>query len=172
MDESPYSIDLLTKVHDRRSFTSGNEVLDKYLKEIARQDTTRDVATVFVATKRSAPRTICGYYTLSTGSIPYLELTDDVRRIMPRYKLLPAIWLGRLAVAKDYQGRGLGETLLYDAFLRSLASPIAWAFLIVDAKEDAIGFYTRYGFEACPDTKTRLFMQKQDINKICEIIRD
>ena len=172
MDESPYSIDPLTKAHDRRSFVSGNDALDIYLKEIARQDMDRDVAIVFVASRQSSPQTICGYYTLSTGSIPYVALAGDVQQIMPRYAVLPAIWLGRLAVAKDCQGRGLGETLLFDAFLRALTSPIAWAFFVVDAKEDAIGFYTRYGFEACPETKTRLFMLKRDIAKICESIRE
>jgi GNAT superfamily N-acetyltransferase len=172
MDELSYSIDPLTKAHDRRSFVSGNEALDAYLKEIARQDMNRDVATVFVASQRSAPQTVCGYYTLSTGSIPYVALAGDIQQIMPRYAALPAIWLGRLAVAKGRQGHGLGETLLYDAFLRALASPIAWAFFVVDAKEDAIGFYTKYGFEACPDTKTRLFLLKRDIAKICKNIRE
>jgi ribosomal protein S18 acetylase RimI-like enzyme len=75
-----------------------------------------------------------------------------------------------LAVAKECQGCGLGETLLFDAFLRALSSPIAWAFFIVDAKEDVIGFYKKYGFEACPETKIRLFMLKRDIARICETI--
>jgi GNAT superfamily N-acetyltransferase len=172
VDESPYSIDPLTKAHDRRSFTSGNADLDKYLKEIARQDMNRDVATVFVASRQSNPQTIFGYYTLSSGSIPYVALAEDVQRIMPRYAALPAVWLGRLAVAKDCQGRGLGETLLFDAFLRSLTSPIAWAFFVVDAKENAVAFYTIYGFEVCPETKTRLFMLKRDIVKICENIKE
>ena len=91
MDESPYSIDPLTKAHDRRSFTSGNEALDTYLKTTARQDMNRDVATVFVASRQSAPQVICGYYTLSTGSIPYVTLAADVRQIMPRYEVLPAV---------------------------------------------------------------------------------
>ena len=168
MGESLYSIDPLSKMHDRRSFASGNDALDRYMKEIARQDMNRDVATIFVATHQSAPQKICGYYTLSTGSIPYVELTEGVRHVMPRYAALPAVWLGRLAVAKDCQGYGLGETLLYDAFLRALTSPIAWAFFVVDAKEEAIEFYTRYGFEACPETKAKLFMLKRDIAKICE----
>ena len=171
MDGSRYSIDPLTKAHDRRSFTSGNEALDTYLKETARQDMNRDVAAVFVASRQEAPHIICGYYTLSTGSIPYIALADDIQRVMPRYEALPAVWLGRLAVAENCQGRGLGETLLYDAFLRALALPIAWAFFIVDAKNDAIGFYARYGFEAFPETKTRLFMHKRDIAKICGDIR-
>jgi GNAT superfamily N-acetyltransferase len=162
----------LTKAHDRRSFTSGNEALDTYLKKIARQDMNRDVATVFVAARQSDPQAVCGYYTLSTGSIPYVALTGGLQQIMPRYTTLPAVWLGRLAVAKNCQRQGLGETLLYDAFLRALTLPIAWAFFVVDAKDDAIEFYTRYGFEACPETKTRLFMLKRDIVKICENIRD
>jgi GNAT superfamily N-acetyltransferase len=145
--------------------------LDTYLKEIARQDMNRGVATVFVASRKSEPRIICGYYTLSTGSIPYVALADDAQQIMPRYAALPAVLLGRLAAAVNCQGLGLGETLLYDAFLRALALPIAWAFFVVDAKDDATGFYERYGFEACPETKTKLFMLKRDIAKICESIR-
>jgi len=170
MGELTYSIDPLTKAHDRKTFTCGNAVLDRYLKEIARQDFSRDVATVFVATQKANPRNICGYYTLSTGSIPYVDLSADLRQTMPRYAVLPAVWLGRLAVAKDNQGAGLGETMLFDAFLRALSLPIAWAFFIVDAKEDVIGFYTRYGFETFPETKTRLFILKRDIAKICENI--
>ena len=171
MGELSYSIDPLTKIHDRKSFTCGNVALDAYLKEVARQDFNRDVATVFVATQKIEPQNICGYYTLSTGSIPFLNLTPGLQQIMPRYTALPAVWLGRLAVSKDRQGTGLGETLLFDAFLRALSLPIAWAFFVVDAKTDAISFYTRYGFQACPEIGTRLFMLKRDIAKICEGIR-
>ena len=167
MDELLYSINPLTKAHDRKSFTCGNAALDMYLREGARQDANRNVATVFVATQKINPQNICGYYTLSTGSIPYVALTGELQQIMPRYAALPAVWLGRLAVAKDRQGAGFGETLLFDAFLRALSLPIAWFFLVVDAKEEAINFYTRYGFEACPETSTRLFMLKRDIIKIC-----
>jgi predicted GNAT family N-acyltransferase len=172
MDELSYSIDPLAKIHDRKSFTCGNAALDKYLKEVARQDFSRDVATVFVATQKADPQNICGYYTLSTGSILYTDLTASLQHIMPRYTTLPAVWLGRLAIAKDRQGKGLGETLLFDAFLRALSSPIAWAFFVVDAKEEAVAFYTRYGFEACPETGSRLFMLKRDIARICEGIHD
>jgi predicted GNAT family N-acyltransferase len=165
-DELSYSIDPLTKVHDRRSFSCGNEALDLYLKEIAGQDARRDVATVFVATRQHAPKNICGYYTLSTGSIPYKALTETLQHAMPRYAALPAIWLGRLAVAKVCQGHGLGETLLYDAFLRALSLPVAWTFFVVDAKDDAVEFYAQYGFTSCPETRTRLFMLKKDVAKI------
>lgn len=167
MGASSYSIDPLTKAHDRKSFTCGNAALDTYLKETARQDFSRDVATVFVATQKALPKTICGYYTLSTGSIFHSDLTASLQQAMPRYTALPAVWLGRLAVAKDKQGVGLGETLLFDAFLRSLTLPIAWAFFVVDAKEDAIAFYMRYGFEACPETRSKLFMLKREIAHIC-----
>jgi predicted GNAT family N-acyltransferase len=170
MGESFYSIDPLSKIHDRKSFTCGNAVLDSYLRESARQDASRDVATVFVATQKTNLQTVCGYYTLSTGSIPYIALADELQHIMPRYSALPAVLLGRLAVAKHCQGTGLGETLLFDAFLRALSMPVAWAFFIVDAKEEATTFYARYGFEAFPETKTRLFMLKRDIAKIHEII--
>jgi len=66
MDGLLYSIDPLTKAHDRKSFACGNAALDAYLKESARQDANRDVATVFVATRKMDPQKICGYYTFKS----------------------------------------------------------------------------------------------------------
>ena len=68
MGESQYSIDPLTKMHDRKSFDCGNAGLDTYLKEGARQDANRDVATVLyqVAINRDI---IYNYLTISGGVI-------------------------------------------------------------------------------------------------------
>ena len=46
------------------------------------------------------------------------EATGEMRRNMPRH--VPAVILGRLAIDRSCQGRGLGRILLGDATRRSL----------------------------------------------------
>jgi GNAT superfamily N-acetyltransferase len=61
--------------------------------------------------------------------------------------------LGRLAVDRSYQGRGLGEGLLRDAVLRTLqAAQLGGirAILVHAISEEAKRFYARHGFVASP----------------------
>lgn len=77
---------------------------------------------------------------------------------MPRYPVLPAVRLGRLAVDRRFQGRGLGAALLADAALRASRSEIAAAILVVEAKDErAAGFYRRHGFAPDPADGLRLY---------------
>ena len=63
---------------------------------------------------------------------------------------VPVVLLGRLAVRRDFQGRGLGSDLLRDALARTLAisAAVGVRALLVHAIDDAAAdFYRRYGFE-------------------------
>ena len=72
--------------------------------------------------------------------------------------------LGRLAVAVTDKGRGLGKWLLMDAMARSLASEVAWAAFVVDAKdESARSFYLQYGFLALADDPLHLFLPRATV---------
>jgi predicted GNAT family N-acyltransferase len=81
-------------------------------------------------------------------------------------RVVPATLLGRLAVAAAFHGRGLGETLLFDALHRSLlqSAHIASAGVMVDAKDrGAAAFYAKYGFTPTPDADQRLFLPMKTI---------
>ena len=66
---------------------------------------------------------------------------------MPRYPVLPAVRLGRLAVDQRFQGRKLGSVLLFDAIVRAARSEIAVYAMIVDAKDAAAeAFYLHHNF--------------------------
>lgn len=145
--------------HDRVGFSCGVESLDNYLKKQARQDIKKRVAAVFVLTPDG--RTIGGYYTLSQFSIDLGVLPQETARRLPKYPIVPATLIGRLAVSTAFRGHGLGEILLMDALHRSLSlsKEIASAALIVDAKDDrAISFYRKYGFLELPNIPGRLFL--------------
>jgi len=105
-----------------------------------------------VAVDVAWPRTILGFYALSACDVVTAELPADLAARLPRR--VPAIKLGRLAVAASMQGQGLGELLLMDAIKRScgVKENIGIFALFVDAKDaEAAAFYRRYGFSALPD---------------------
>jgi GNAT superfamily N-acetyltransferase len=114
----PLAIEPLGSHHDRVAFSSGEPALDAYLRHQASQDVRRRVTQVFVAIGES-PKAIAGYYTLSATSFARTELPPELSKRLPHYPV-PAATLGRLAVDRHYQGRGLGEGLLMDAARRVL----------------------------------------------------
>ena len=71
------------------------------------------------------------------------------RKGLPAYPL-PTLRIARLAVDSRAQGKGVGAELLKHALMLSkrMAQTVGCVGVVVDAKPDAIAFYTRYGFEA------------------------
>jgi len=111
--------------------------------------------------------TIAGYYTLSSTSVQLAELPAPTVRKLPRYPLVPATLLGRLAVDRRQQGKGYGRFLLADALYRAARSEIASFAVIVDAKDDtARHFYERESFLALPDQPMKLFRPMADIRSL------
>lgn len=147
--------------HNRADFSCGNLSLDRYLKEQAGQDLRRACATAFVLVPKRGDTSILGYYTLSSYGIDVGDLPADVAKKLPRYPLIPATLLGRLAVDRRYQGQGIGELLLLDALHRALvqSAEIAAAAVVVDAIDaGAVKFYQHFGFVAFPTIAGRLFL--------------
>jgi hypothetical protein len=98
----------LAAAHDRHVFSSGAVALDRYLQMQANQDMRRHIANCFVASPVQS-NVMAGYYTLSAASIPVADLPEKQTRKLPRYPVLPAAVIGRLAVDKRYQGQNLGS---------------------------------------------------------------
>ena len=160
-------IELLdTARHDRSGFSCGVEALDRYLQSQASQDARRRVAAPYVLVE-AASANVLGFYTLSNTSIQVAELPAAFVKKLPRYPVLPATLLGRLAVDAKGRGRGLGTELLLDALRRCLRSETASLAVVVDAKDDsAISFYERHEFLRLPDQPNRLFMPMSEIEKL------
>lgn len=154
-------IEPLSGGHNRADFSCGNAALDRYLKEQAGQDLRRGCATPFVLISEPGDTTILGYYTLSSYGIDVGDLPVELARKLPRYPLVPATLLGRLAVDRSFQGQGVGEFLLMDALHRALvqSDEIAAAAVVVDAIDaGAIKFYRHFGFIVFPAVASRLFL--------------
>ena len=157
----------LASSHDRSGFESGVEPLDRYLRTQAGQDARKNMAAPFVLLLPDG--IIAGYYTLSSTSVQLAELPAQTVRKLPRYPLVPATLLGRLAVDRRQQGKGYGRFLLADALHRAARNEIASFAVIVDAKDDnARRFYERESFLPLPDQPMRLFRPMADIAKLFE----
>jgi predicted GNAT family N-acyltransferase len=148
-------ISMLGDEHDRSSFTCGVESLDRYIKTQASQDVRRKANAVFVLSEIGESARILGYYTLCATGISQGDVPEAARKYIPRYPLVSATLIGRLAIAKDRQGQRLGAVLLADALRRAFesASTVGSSMVIVDALDEAAaGFYSAHGFVRLPDS--------------------
>jgi GNAT superfamily N-acetyltransferase len=155
-------VEALRPQHDRDTFASGVEPLDRYFRSQAGQEARKNIAAPFVLVL--AEGSIGGYYTLSATAVKLAELPADVARRLPRYPLVPATLLGRLAVDRKHRGKDYGRFLLADALARAVRSEIASFAVVVDAKDEAAQrFYERESFMPFPDQPMKLFRPMADI---------
>jgi GNAT superfamily N-acetyltransferase len=142
--------------HDRSQFSSGSDLLDRYFREQASQDAKRRIATCFVAVS-AKDQDVAGYYTLTATGIALSEMAQAITKKLPRYPVVPAVLMGRLAVERRYQRQGLGGILLADALMRTARAEFGVFAIVVDAKDDrAQRFYEHYGFTPLPGEARRL----------------
>jgi ribosomal protein S18 acetylase RimI-like enzyme len=152
----PFVVEPLGSSHNRRSFTCDVEALDRYFREQVSQDIRRRLSNCFVAVDTTGE--VAGYYTFSATSLPITDLTPDEVKRLPRYPLLPAGLIGRLAVATRCARQGLGAALILDAVERATRAEPAIFALIVDAKDNnASRFYGHLGFRPLASRPSSLY---------------
>lgn len=146
--------------HRRDAFRSGEPALDEYLRRCAAQQSAKGVTVVHVLVDSVAPQDVLGYYSLSAAELHATQLAPEDAQRLPRYPV-PCFCMGRLAVAANRQGEGLGRALMGLAVSRCLQArqSVAAYALVVDAKHvQAKAFYEHYGFSACVDEPLRLYL--------------
>ncbi len=113
-------------------------------------------------------RSILGYYTLSAYGIRAVELPPELAKKLPKYPLIPAALLGRLAVSQDRQGQKLGTLLLMDALHRSWknAADVASVGVVAEAINVAARrFYLHHEFIPLAENPRKLFIAMSTIGK-------
>ena len=124
--------------------TAGGRRLDGWLVSRALRNKRDGGSRTYVV---SGGGVVAGYYCLSAGSVIHGVAPGRIRRNMP--DPVPVVLLGRLAVARSHQGKGIARALVRDAILRTLqAAEIAGirALLVQALDEDAAAFYRHLGF--------------------------
>lgn len=164
-------IEPISSNHDRLAFTCGNEKLDRYIHQTAHQARRKGLAATFVAVAPEVDSTqILGYYSLSNFVIDGLGIPEVVRktRKLPAHPL-GATLLGRLAVAKGFQSKGIGRLLIADALKRAylVSAEVGSVAVVVDAKDaDGAKWYQQFGFMAMINDDLRLVLMMDTIGQL------
>lgn len=140
----------LSAAHDCADFQSGEPVLDEWLRARALPNMEMAASKTYVICAQGTQKVI-GFYAICMGQILNQEATGAIRRNMPRH--IPAVILGRLAIDKNWHGKGLGQALLHDAVMRSAraANEVSARLLVVHAISPAAeSFYLHHGFTQLP----------------------
>lgn len=153
----------LLPTHDLSRFDCGKIPLNDWIQNTALSSEGRS-ARCYVALQRNS---VIGFYCLSTGAVQHDGAPRVLRRNLPNPT--PIVIIGRLAVDKSYQSKGIGRALLKDALLRvTKASELVGvrAVLVHTVDQEAVPFYARYGFRAFPMGNQSLFLPVDEIVKV------
>lgn len=163
---SGFDLELLSDDHDRKGFRCGSESLERYLRETAKGHLAKGVSITRVMVERDAhkPKPVLGYFTL-TSTLAKAANWPGTAKGLPSMPV-PIVLLGRLAVAQDWQGRGVARLLL--AAAREIAASsmrgAGGVGLAVDpANEDLVAFYAKYGFRRVEKQALRMFLPLESL---------
>jgi GNAT superfamily N-acetyltransferase len=161
-----WQIELMTDAHDRGAFSCGKAPLDEFLRKHAGQYARRDVGQTFVAV-RPGKVAVIGYYTLAASYVEFVHLPATLGKKLPKHPV-PTILLGRLAVDRAGQRKGLGRDLVADAIRRALRIAGEVGIVGVDTHaidDEAKAFYSRFGFVPLLDQERHMFLPMATIRK-------
>jgi GNAT superfamily N-acetyltransferase len=152
----------IDSTQDASDFICGREALDVWLKTLALKAEGRTART-YAACDGNV---VIGYYCLATGSVTRAAAPGNVRRNAP--DPIPVMIIGRLAVDRRYQGRGIGSAMLRDALRRVLQASevVGCGAVVVHAIDDAAGaFYALHGFEEFPVGSRTMFLPLETLRR-------
>lgn len=149
-----------TANHDASRFDCGKAALNDWIRETALRSEGRTARCYVVPLRQS----VIGYYCLAAGAVRHEGAPRKLRQNAPNPT--PVVIIGRLAVDKTFQGRGIGKGLLKDALLRiTKASEMVGARAVVvhAVDQEAVPFYARYGFRQFPMGNQSLYVTIESI---------
>jgi GNAT superfamily N-acetyltransferase len=161
----PLRIEKLRRDHGVEEFDCGKEALNRFLVRYALQSQLSNSSQTYVAI---SDKNVTGFYTLVFGDVAFDDAPERLRKGVARHPI-PLMILARLAVSRNWAGKGIGSGLLKDALVRTLAAAdIAGlrAFAVHAKDEEARSFYERYDFSALPSDPMHLFVLLKDVKAL------
>ena len=142
-------------------------MLNDWLHERVSQFEKRDLSRTYVAVREDELR-VYGYDALSTHRVRYEALPAEQAKGLPPIDV-PVVLLGRLAVDRTAQGRGLGSILLIDAIRRAelISKQVGVRAVEVDAIDEAARrFYAKFGFQSLLEDRRHLFLSMNTVRAL------
>jgi len=141
------------------SFDCGYPALNEFIRGTEASDLQREL--LGFTTLVYLGDELVAYYTLYNTLVRIGSLKEFMERgDLGRYRVegIPGTAIGRLAVSRLDQSRGIGRIILMKIATESLHNPLRSAarMVIVQAKESAMGFYRRMGYEFASETRNEL----------------
>lgn len=157
----------ITADHRLDGFDCGKAPLDSWLKAHALDNEGKASRTYVVQARMGEDiGDVVAYYTLAYGSIIREEVPKKIRQGLPNP--VPVMVLGRLAVDRRHAGKGIGPGLLREAMQRTAeASQIGGlrALIVHAIDDDAVNFYTKFGFQVFPAGTRTLFLPTETVRQ-------
>jgi GNAT superfamily N-acetyltransferase len=166
----PWHEEPISKRHNREAFDCGDTALNDFLRSYARQAHDQGGAKTFLAIRDDDAPPVLGFYSLSPASVEFSRAPPVVKRGLARYNV-PVFRLGRLAVDRSMQGKGLGGQLLLSAGRRCLRASqnVGGVAMLIDAKNDGVAhWYAGYGALPLLDTPMSLLLPLSTIRTVLE----
>lgn len=162
----------IARAHDRKAFDCGEAPLNEFLQKHARQSHESGGAKTFCAIDAADGKRVLGYYSLAPASIAHGRLPSSVTKGLPRHDV-GGFLLARLAIHRDFHGKGLGGQLLLAAGRRCVrvAEEAGGVLVLIDAKSDrAAGWYALYGAFPLHDEPRKLVLPLKTLQAVFEEI--
>lgn len=107
-----YRVELFSESHDVESFSCGEESLDVFLNKDAGNYSSGNLARTYVLCDHDEPipNKVLGYFAISCTAIARQQLPTKGEQRWPKHSR-PAVLLGRFAIDRSLQGKGLGVAL-------------------------------------------------------------
>lgn len=157
-------IEPLNISHRLEGFDSGKPAIDKWFRERSLQASLANSAKTFVLVHNDE---VIAFYSLTVGEIVNAQASARLKAGMSNLSI-PVLLLARMAVHKDFQGKGLGKGLLLDAILRTFAisqNAGVRALTTHPADDSARQFYLKVGFSENPHRPKELYLILKDAAK-------
>jgi predicted N-acetyltransferase YhbS len=154
----------LAELHELNDFFCGVTSLDDWLKRRARANQVSGASRTYVV---ADGHKAVGYYALASGALATTDSVGRFRRNMP--DPIPVVVLGRLAVDRSQQAKGVGRGLFRDCALRvaRAADMIGIRGIVVQAISDqAKAFHQALGFDPSPTDPMTLMVTLADIGQL------
>jgi predicted N-acetyltransferase YhbS len=149
--------------HDLSRFDCADEAMNEWLRERALDNEAKGVTRTFVLCEDGG-NSVVGFFGLTVGTMLRSTLRGKHRHGMPTE--IPLALLGRLAVDRAHQGRGLAKALVREAIHTAIlaARHAGIAVIAVQAKDDGVaGFYGSLGFTRAQHDPLMFFLRLADV---------
>ena len=159
-----YSPEPLGSDHETDGFDCGIASLNDYLATRALSDQKASKSRTYVIARG---RHVVGYFSMTAASVEPRDTTGRAAKGQGT-QAIPAVLIGRFAIARSEEGHGLGSALLVEALRKAAAAAdtIGVRVVLVDAlNEEVRKLYVRHGFEASPTDSLHLMMLMKDVRR-------